>query len=293
MRSFRRRARWSARAAALLAMLVLGGCSLTPVTFRNASPTAPRTLTAWRTHPTGSPPFPAVVLLHGCHGVSASTVAWANWLTARGYVALIVDSWTARGMREGCTPESIDVPASERFEDIVGALRFLHRQRDVDPARVGIIGWSNGGVLAMSAVNAPSLERQRRRGVPMPEPGFQAAVGVYPGGCWSLVNEQVVRPLLVLIGSSDDWTLAHICAEMVAAMRARGAPADIVVYPGAVHYFDVVGQRRTYLSDVVNRNLPHECCGATIGYDPNADIDAHRRIADFLERNVRDASPPR
>ena len=227
-------------------------------------------------------PFPGIVLLHGCHGVAASTHEWARWFTARGYVALIVDSWGARGMMEDCSPRSPDPPASERFDDVVGALRFLHGKPDVDRERIGVIGWSSGGAFAMSVVNGPSLARQRARGVTLPVPGFRAAVGVYPGGCFSLIGEQVVRPLLVLVGDADDWTPASVCVEMVAAMRSRGAPASIVVYPDAVHYFDVEGQARTFLPDVANRNRPGGCCGATVGYDPSAAAAAHARIAEFF-----------
>ena len=272
--------------ATLLAAVLLGGCALRPASFHNATPLAPRFVPAWRTQPAGAGPFPAVVLLHGCHGVSASTYDWARWFTARGYVALVVNSWAARGMSEGCSPQSLDLPSSERFDDAAGALRFLHEQTDVDRERIGVIGWSNGGVFAMSVVNGPSLDRQRARGVTLPAPGFRAAVAVYPGGCFSLISEQVVHPLLVLIGGADDWTLASVCSNMVAAMQSRGAPASIVVYPGAFHYFDVEGQGRTFLSDVANRNLPGECCGATVAYDPAVSADAHARVAEFFGRHL-------
>jgi len=271
---------------AIIAAAVVGGCALRPVTFASATPQAPYGIAAWRTRPAGVPPFPAMILLHGCHGVSASTAQWARWFTERGYVALIVDSFTVRGIGEDCTPRSVDLPPSVRFDDAVGALRYLHGRPDVDRERIGVIGWSAGGVFAMSLVNGPSLERQARRGVAPPAPGVRAAVAVYPGGCASLVREQVIRPLLVLVGGAEDWTPAAVCAEMVAAMRARGAPAEIVVYPGAYHYFDVVGQPRAFLADVVNRNKPAGCCGATVGYDPGADADAHLRIAEFFARQM-------
>jgi dienelactone hydrolase len=228
-----------------------------------------------------------VVLLHGCHGVSASTHDWARWFRDRGYVALIVDSWATRGLTEGCTPQSADLPNTERFDDAVGALRFLHTLPWVDRGRVGVVGWSHGGVFAMALVNGPSHDRARRRGVLVPEPGFAAAVGVYPGGCYSLVAEQVVRPLLVLMGDADDWTTPGPCLEMAGAMRQRGADVTVVLYPGAVHYFDVKGQPRTYLPDVANRNKPGECCGATVGYDPPAAADARRRVAGFFGYHLR------
>jgi dienelactone hydrolase len=272
---------------ALILLAVLGSaCASNGVRFSNATPGAPRTIFAEELKPEGAGPFPAVVLLHGCHGVSASTRDWARWFAARGFVSLVVDSWAPRGMKEGCSPKSSEIPNTERFDDGVGALRYLQGRSYVDRDRIGVIGWSNGGVFSMALVNGPSHERARRRGVRLPEPGYRAAVAVYPGGCWSLVNERVVRPLLVLIGGSDDWTLPQVCADMVNAMRAKGADASIVTYPGAVHYFDVVGQPRVFLTDVENRYLPGECCGATVGYDATADADAHRRVAEFFDRQL-------
>jgi dienelactone hydrolase len=221
--------------------------------------------------------------MHGCHGVSASTREWAGWFRERGYVALVVDSWAPRKIRDGCVPGP-DISSTERFDDAIGALRWLQQRPYVDRARVGVVGWSNGGVFAMAVVNGPSLQRARERGVVLPEPGFAASVAMYPGGCYSLVNERVVRPLLVLIGDADDWTLAEECARMVEAMRERGADARIVRYPGVVHYFDVVGQPRVVLHEVENRNKPGGCCGATVGYDAAASADAHARIEAFFGR---------
>ena len=217
--------------------LLLAGCAAVPVQFANATPGRPLRLGGWLARPPGAGPFPAVLLLHGCHGVTASTHDWAQWFRAQGYVTLVVDSWGARGMAEGCSPSAPDLPSSARFDDAVGALRFLHTLPFVDRTRIGAIGWSNGGLFALALVNAPTHARQARRGVVVPEPGVRAAVGVYPGGCPSLRHERVVRPILVLIGDADDWTAPGPCVEMVAHMRRQGADATIVLYPGAVHYF--------------------------------------------------------
>ena len=271
----------------LLAVIDLAGCASTRVAFPNVTPGTPLTVPGWELRPEGDGPFAAVVLLHTCHGVSKSTHAWARWFRDRRYVALIVDSWAARGIGNECDEKTPDVPSTERFDDTAGALRFLHAQRFVDPNRIGVIGWSNGGVFSIAVVNGPSLERARRRGVTLEPPGFAAAIAVYPGGCYSLVNELVTRPLLVLMGDADDWTLPDPCVEMVANMRRRGADATIVLYPGAVHYFDVVGQPRTYLPDVGNRNKPGECCGATVGYDAAAFADEQRRIEEFFGYHLR------
>jgi dienelactone hydrolase len=255
--------------------------------FLNATPGAPIEVTAILHRPDGAGPFPAVTILHGCGGVAPIHTTWARWFTERGYVALIVDSWTPRGFTELCSREGPDVPNTARFDDAMGALRYLQRLPFVRPDRVGVIGFSNGGLFAIAVVNGPSLERARARGVALPSPGFAAGIGVYPGGCYSLVHERVIAPLLVLIGGADDWTRPEPCIEMVEAMRARGADTTIVVYPGAYHYFDVEGQAKTFLADVENRNKPNDCCGATVAYDPRAAADARRRVEEFFGRHLR------
>lgn len=274
-----------------LVVLVLAlsavGCAR-QVLFPSASPSAAITLVGTLARPKGPGPFPAVVLLHGCGGVVPQTRRWAKWLAARGYVALVVDSFTSRGVQGDCLPEGQDdLPNTARLEDAFGALQYLRRQSFVVPDRIAAMGWSQGGVFSMAVVNGPSLERARRRGMEVPEPGFAAAIGLYPGGCFSLLNEQVTRPLLVLIGGADDWTLPATCTEMADRMRARGAEVSLAVYLGAYHYFDVEEQALQFLPQVGNRNKPGGCCGATVGYQREAATRAYHDVEAFLARHLK------
>jgi len=98
----------------------------------------------------GDGPFPAVVLLHGCHGVSASTRAWARWFRERGYVALIVDSWRAWD-RGGCDAKTPDLPSTERFDDTGGAALPSARSGFVDRSRIGVMGCRTAVVFSIAA----------------------------------------------------------------------------------------------------------------------------------------------
>lgn len=273
-----------------MAAALLAGCAAhaarQTVRFPNATPGAPVAIEATLIRPGGPGPFPAVVQLHGCGGIDAQSFRWARWLADRGYVALVVDSFGPRRARSDCRSGPDDPPITARFDDAFGALRYLQSLPEVRADRVAAIGWSQGGVYAMAVINGPSLERARRRGVALPATGFAAGIGVSPGGCFSLVKEQVVRPLLVLIGEADDWTPAAKCREMVEAMRSRGADATIVTYPGAYHYFDVEGQRLEVLAQVENDNRPGGF-GATVSYQAEAAADARRRIEAFLARHLK------
>jgi dienelactone hydrolase len=267
--------------------VLLVGCGHARVTFLNATPTSPLAVPATSYRPDGPGPLPAVVLLHGCEGVSENSRRWADWLRARGYLALVVDSWTPRRLAETCSFTVDDPPNTARLDDAIGALRYLHSLPEVDRRRIGVMGWSNGGVFAMAVVNGPSLERAAARGVIVPPPGYAAAVGIYPGGCDSLMHERVVRPLLILMGDADDWIRAAPCVELANAMRAKGADVSIELFPGVYHFFDVVGQPRTVLPHVGNDNKPGGCCGATVAYDAAADEAAHRRVAEFFGYHLR------
>lgn len=276
--------------AVLTAVVALSGCATGKVSFTNLTPGKPEKVDGYLSKPDGDGPFPAVVLMHGCQGVSPQLHRWARWFVERGYVALVVDSFGSRGIPGDCKPESggkEELPTTTRFDDAGGGLRHLMAEPYVRPDRIGVIGFSQGGVYSMAAINGPSLDRARRRGIHLPTLGFRAAVGVYPGGCFSLLDERVTRPLLVLIGGADDWTRADTCGEMVEKMKAKKADATIVVYPGAYHYFDIEEQKQEYLPKVGNRNKPNGCCGATVGYHVEAAADARRQVEAFFGRHLK------
>ena len=48
--------------------------------------------------PAGEGRFPAVILMHGCAGVRRKDVQWAETFREQGYVALVVDSLSGRGI---------------------------------------------------------------------------------------------------------------------------------------------------------------------------------------------------
>jgi dienelactone hydrolase len=269
-----------------LAAFVVGCAGPTRVTYQNATPDKPEMIRASVTRPSGPGPFPAVVIMHGCGGVSPQLERWSRWFADHGYVGMVVDSFGPRKVKGDCAPESPeDIPVTARLDDAIGALRWLQAQPDVRKDRIGSIGFSQGGVYAMSVVNGPSLERAARRGV-RAEPGFAAGVGVYPGGCKSLIPQLAVRPLLVLIGGADDWTPPTFCQQMVDSMKSRGADTRIVVYPGAYHYFDVEEQKKEYLADVGNDTKPGGR-GATVSYQAEAAADAFRQVERFFGQHLK------
>ena len=118
-------------------------------------------------------------------------------------------------------------------------------------------------------------------------PGFHAPV---TKRMQDYAKELVVRPLLLLIGSADDWTPPQYCREMAANVRARGADVTLVEYKGAYHYFDVAGRRKEVLMDIEQPYTPGRY-GVTVAYDPEAAGDAQRQVEAFLARVLKGARP--
>ena len=72
--------------------------------------------------PAGRGPFPAVVILHGCGGLSPQLERWSRWFADRGYVGMVVDSFGPRKVKGDCAPETPeDIPVTARLDDAMRA----------------------------------------------------------------------------------------------------------------------------------------------------------------------------
>ena len=182
-------------------------------------------------------PSPAVVLLHSCNGNWLRLdERWGKRIGSWGYVTLTVDSFGPRGLKDTCNNGA---PVDLAF-DAYRALNFLVRQPFVDPARVAVLGFSQGGWLALTSVEHGSMEQTSQN-------KFRAAIAFYPR-CLGFKGDMTVSTL-ILIGELDDWTPAGECRNMVdgrddwgiSRRKSEGAPIRLIVYPGAYHAFDAPG----------------------------------------------------
>lgn len=176
--------------------------------------------------PAGVGPFPAIVALHGCGGRrQASDDALGAEVTVLGWVLLAVDSFGPRNVAHRC---AVDVgPPVDRVMDAYGALEYLAGLPFVDASRVAVLGFSQGAMVALSAVQLGGIETLFDR-------HFRAAVAYYP---WCHEQNFSV-PTLILIGELDDWTPAKACQDMMARRSDEGAAVRLIVYPGAWHAFN-------------------------------------------------------
>jgi dienelactone hydrolase len=175
-------------------------------------------LTGYLTTPPGAGPFPAVALIHSCLGLPENRAAFAATLASWGYVALYVDEFAPRGLAETC---SVDFPVGP--PDAAAALAFLARQPFVDARRLAVVGFSQGGDVALAVAASP------------PGATRLSAAAYYPP-CANRQGERLAVPTLILVGKADSVTPAEDCR----AFAAGQAPGEtqLVVLPGAGHLFD-------------------------------------------------------
>jgi dienelactone hydrolase len=232
----------------LVAALLLVGCNSIALKSNDA------TIRGAVSKPTGGGPFPAIVLLHGCGGPQPGNALWAAELNKWGYVTIEIDSFVHRSVREICTdPRRVTV--SERVVDAYAGLDYLRTLAFVDKDRIGAMGWSHGAMVVQSAL-------WRHRGVD--EPRFKTGVAMYP----RCERATLYAPMLVIIGSADDWTPSWRCAVYTGDEKV-----ELHIYDGIWHSFDNPGPMRTYL-------------GHQVGYSHQATMRARTDVKKFLARTL-------
>lgn len=263
-----------------------------PMRVEVSEPVSGRTLDAWLALPDGDETVPAVVFLHGCSGLTfsgsllATYSAWSSIMNDAGYAVLMIDSAASRGFRGTCRPGAERATMyRERPGDAYAGLLYLQGLPRIVPDRVSLIGWSQGGGIALLTMNTESIGRP----VPSPQHDFQGAIAFYPGKCageflhtpytsvepgtWS-----TIAPMLILHGGRDNWTPAAPCQAFVDELQTRGEPVEIIIYPDAVHSFDApnlpLRPRRGALTSRGEAPL--------VGTDPEARVAAIEAVLAFL-----------
>jgi dienelactone hydrolase len=248
-------------------------------------------LYAWLSLPPGAGPFAAIILAHGCNGARSdvkgsawgSLTKWAAWLNQQGYAALILDSYSGRGIRTICRDQGADaarelgqqIPPDLRAFDLYTAADYLAKMPQINPGKFGAIGFSHGGASVLRTAAEDNAAARVGQAALFADRGkFAAFVGMYPG-CWGSVESTFNGPVLILIGDADQRTSSAVCQQLAANPRPAGGPVTLKVYPGATHSFDVEKpDRQTRFGD-------------TLRFSPDANADAHTRIKEFLAKYLK------
>jgi dienelactone hydrolase len=127
-------------------------------------------------------PFPAVIGLHGCGGLSGGTVAatgrypdWGQRLANAGFMVLFSNSYGSRGLPSQCRGPARGIRVDrERVVDADTARRWLQSQAWVTAERISLLGWSNGAIAILWVVRPSAAAADNGA-------DFCAAITFYPG----------------------------------------------------------------------------------------------------------------
>jgi dienelactone hydrolase len=233
--------------------------------------------------PDGDGPFPTVIALHGCGGLSGRSEPiqaryrdWAEQLLKDGNAVLLPDSYGSRELGPQCRVKERRVMARrERVADITASRQWLVQQSWAAHDRISLMGWANGASALLWAVRPQSSSRNA-------EPDFRSAIAFYPDCTVSSGLGWSARvPTLLLIGAKDDISSPPACRQMIDGAHGRSALTRMVVYPDAYHDFDRANLPLHAAAGTADATMPER---GHLGTDPEARADSQKRVAEWLAR---------
>ena len=256
--------------------------------------------------PAGEGPFPGVLLVGG----SGGGIGWQDemgvLLAEKGFGALALAYFRMDGL-----PKDLENIPVEYFQ---GALGFLASHQAVDPERIGVVGVSKGGEIALllssydrkiravvafvpSAVvfqsiaeGFPHTSSWTYKGEPLP---FVPYVPMRPGETLadmyrrSLEQEEAVKkatiaveringPILLISGKADTlWPSTYLCEMAMARLQAQGFK-----FPFEHVAYDEAGHLISSIRPDATRR------GGTSEGNDHAQRDGQGRMLEFLKKHL-------
>jgi dienelactone hydrolase len=182
----------------------------------------------------GTDKLPAIILVHGSGGLSASPDAWAREFNAIGVAAFILDSFAGRGIVSTVNDQS-QLNSLAMMVDAYRALAILAEHPRIDRDRIAVIGFSKGAVASVYSSNRRFRELYGPPGVE-----FSAHVGLYTpcNVAYDEDDRTTGKPVRLHHGIADDYVAIAPCRDYVARLKQAGADVALAEYPDAHHAYD-------------------------------------------------------
>jgi dienelactone hydrolase len=168
--------------------------------------------------------FPAVIGLHGSGGGHASMADPAGLLAQQGFAVYVLHYFDRTGTVEIDGLQTILLHFPVWMKTLWDAVSFVARQPRVDPERIGLLGFSLGAYLALSASAIDSRIR---------------AVVDFFGGMPKEMRFFTRRlcPVLILHGDQDKTVPVEEAYHLQHMLERKQIPYEMQIYPGVGHGF--------------------------------------------------------
>jgi dipeptidyl aminopeptidase/acylaminoacyl peptidase len=216
-------------------------------------------------------PLPTVVLIHGgpngqdSHELAAGRAVLRERLTAAGYAVLLVNYRGSSGRGQAFQRAIFADWGRLEVQDLHAAVDWAVKQGIADPARLGVGGWSYGGLLtdyliasdtrfkaavsgagsgnqlAMYGTDQYAVQYEREMGQPWAQRERWLTVS-YP----FFKADRIKTPTLFLGGEKDFNVPIAGSEQMYLALKSLGVPTQLVVYPGQFHGLSLPSYQRDW-----------------------------------------------
>ncbi len=207
---------------------------------------------------------PGVLVIHEWWGHNEYTRQRAEMLAELGYVALAVDMYGDGKVADH--PEdaqkfmmsvmsNID-EGEARFEK---ALELLKTRENVDPDKIGVIGYCFGGSVALTMANSGA--------------DIDAVAAFHSGIQLPIMPQEGIKAkILVCNGAADPFITEESVVNFKTQMDSVGADYQYIAYEGAKHAFTNKG------ADSLGAKF-----GMPLAYDANADEESWEEMKRLFE----------
>jgi dipeptidyl aminopeptidase/acylaminoacyl peptidase len=223
--------------------------------------------------------YPTILWIHGgpngqdSHGLPVDTYPLElerQWFAAHGYVVLAVNYRGSAGRGAAFAGAIVADWGHREVEDLLGAVDYAVREKIADPRRLGVGGWSYGGILTDYLIASDTRFKAAIAGAgsgnQLSMYGSDEYVLQYNaelGPPWASADrwlkvsypffhaERIKTPTLFLGGDKDFNVPVAGGEQMYEALRTLGVPTELIVYPGQYHLLT----RPSYIKDRIRRYL--------------------------------------
>ncbi|MBW8776158.1 MAG: DPP IV N-terminal domain-containing protein [Stenotrophomonas sp.] len=201
--------------------------------------------------------YPVAVYVYGGPASQTVTDSWPGrgdhlfnqYLAQQGYVVFSLDNRGTPRRGRDFGGALYGKQGTVEVTDQLRGVTWLKQQSWVDPARIGVQGWSNGGYMTLMLLAKASNQ-------------YACGVAGAPVTDWGLYDSHYTErymdlparndagyrearvlthidglrsPLLLIHGMADDNVLFTNSTSLMSALQKRGQPFELMTYPGAKH----------------------------------------------------------
>jgi dipeptidyl-peptidase-4 len=222
--------------------------------------------------------YPVVVYVYGGPHSQVVRDAWGaaslfdHYLVSKGYLLWSVDNRGSFGRGHAWESAVFKNMGKRELADQLAGVKYLKSLTYVDPARIGIWGWSYGGYMTLySLTNAPDVFKCGVAGAPVTDWKFYDTIYTerymrtpkdnpqgYESSAPLSKAKDLKAKLLIMHGTSDDNVHLQNSMAFIDALVKAGKPYQLEVVPGQRHGFrgkDAINFRNMAIAKFFEENL--------------------------------------